>query len=295
MACRASRARLSFRDRSFHAFVVVVVVAVFWLLWRLAHAPFGRVLQAVRDNEQRASSLGYNVYFIRLYGLTLTAAVVGLAGALLTFMLQGVYADNLNWQHSGDSLLMTVLGGVHHFLGPLWGAIAFIVLQDRLSSISLWNIGENWWLIFAPILMVFALFSPEGVQGLVQRLIRRERWTLTRNTIPATPASIAPYRTAGAKDGPGRADSRDAQTLEELRPPDHRARNRPASQALRASFDHRPERGRQDDVLQHAVGRAARRRRQVIFAGADISTAVARARPARHRSLVPDPARSSPT
>ena len=45
-------------------------------------------------------------------------------------------------------------------------------MQDRLSSISLWNIGENWWLIFAPILMVFALFSPEGVQGLVQRLIR---------------------------------------------------------------------------------------------------------------------------
>ncbi len=82
------------------------------------------------------SSLGYNVYLVRLYALTLTAAVVGLAGALLTFMLQGVYADNLSWQHAGDSLLMTVLGGVHHFLGPLWGAIAFIVLQDRLSSIS---------------------------------------------------------------------------------------------------------------------------------------------------------------
>ena len=61
---------------------------------------------------------------MRLYALTLTAAVVGLAGALLTFMLQGVYADNLSWQHAGDSLLMTVLGGVHHFLGPLWGAIA---------------------------------------------------------------------------------------------------------------------------------------------------------------------------
>ena len=186
-------------DNAYHVFVVVVVVVTFFGLWRLAHAPFGRALQAVRDNEQRASSLGFNVYRLRLYALTLTAGVVGLAGALLTFMLQGVYADNLNWQHAGDSLLMTVLGGVHHFLGPLWGAVLFIVMQDRLSAISAWNIGENWWLIFAPVLMIFALFSPEGVQGLVQRLLRRERWTLTRNTIPPRPALIAPYESRAGK------------------------------------------------------------------------------------------------
>jgi branched-chain amino acid transport system ATP-binding protein len=183
-------------DGAYHAFVVVAVVVVFSALWRLAHSPFGRAIQAVRDNEQRASSLGYDVYRLRLYALTLTATIVGFSGALLTFMLQGVYADNLSWQHAGDSLLMTVLGGVHHFLGPLWGAILFIVLQDRLSAINLWSIGENWWLIFAPILMVFALFSPEGVQGLVQRLMRRTRWTLTRNTIPPKPGAIAPYESA---------------------------------------------------------------------------------------------------
>ena len=55
---------------------------------------------------------------------------------------------------------MSVLGGVHHFLGPLWGAIVFIPLEDRLSAVT-----ENWWLIFAPIIMIFALFSPEGIQG----------------------------------------------------------------------------------------------------------------------------------
>jgi len=189
-------------DRAFHAFVVVAVVVVFWGMWRFAHSPFGRALQAVRDNEQRASSLGYDVYRLRLYALTLTAGVVGFAGALLTFMLQGVYADNLSWQHAGDSLLMTVLGGVHHFLGPLWGAVAFIVLEDRLSSIRFLNIGENWWLIFAPILMVFALFSPEGMQGLVQRLLKRERWTLTRNTIPARPATIKPYESRAERLDP---------------------------------------------------------------------------------------------
>src|SRR5450631_1152731 len=169
-------------DWSLHIFVVVTVTAAMWLLWRIAHSPFGRVLQAIRDNELRASSLGYNVYVIRLGGFVLTAAFVGYAGGLLTLMLEGVYANNLNWQHAGDSLLMVVLGGVHHFLGPLWGAISFILLEDRLSAIT-----ESWWLIFAPILIVFALGSPEGIQGLVFRLMGRDDWTLTRKPIPPRP------------------------------------------------------------------------------------------------------------
>ena len=185
--------RIFVSDGAYHLFVCVVVLASMWLLWRLAHAPFGRVLQAIRDNEQRARSIGYNVYAVRLGAMAVTAAALGCGGALLTFLLQGVYADNLSWQHAGDSLLMNVLGGVHHFLGPLWGAIAFILMQDRLSAVT-----ENWWLIFAPILIAFALLSPEGIQGLAQRLLRRERWTLTRNNTPARPAVIAPYASHAA-------------------------------------------------------------------------------------------------
>ncbi|MDQ8729833.1 branched-chain amino acid ABC transporter ATP-binding protein/permease [Bradyrhizobium sp. LHD-71] len=193
-------ARRSFSsDLTFHAFVVVTVVAGLWLLWRIAHSPFGRVLQAVRDNEHRARSLGYNVYLMRLGALTLTGVFVGYSGALLTLMLQGVYANNLSWQHAGDSLLMTVLGGVHHALGPLWGAIAFILLGDRLSAIT-----ENWWLIFAPILILFALLSPEGIQGLVQRLFGRSHWTLVRNTIPVRPPVITPFESAAINVDPNR-------------------------------------------------------------------------------------------
>ncbi|GGF04251.1 ABC transporter ATP-binding protein [Aliidongia dinghuensis] len=192
-------ARSSFpSDLGFHAFVVATVTLGMALLWRIAHSPFGRTLQAVRDNEHRALSLGYDVYRIRLGGFVLTGGFVGYCGALLTLMLQGVYATNLNWQHAGDSLLMTVLGGVHHFLGPLWGAIAFILLEDRLSAFT-----ENWWLVFAPILMLFALLSPEGMQGLAQRLVGgarwgRQRWTLVRNTIPARPAEIVPFESAAS-------------------------------------------------------------------------------------------------
>ncbi|WP_332694462.1 branched-chain amino acid ABC transporter ATP-binding protein/permease [Bosea sp. (in: a-proteobacteria)] len=186
-------------EMQFHIFALVTVTAGMWFLWRLAHAPFGRVLQAVRDNEQRASSLGYNTYLVKLGGFIIMAGIVGFAGGLLTLMLQGVYANNLGWQRAGDSLLMTVLGGVHHFLGPLWGAIAFIILENRLSAIT-----ENWWLIFAPIIIAFALLSPEGMQGLVQRALKRERWTLTRNTIPPRPAVIKPYESAGQAMDPGK-------------------------------------------------------------------------------------------
>jgi branched-chain amino acid transport system ATP-binding protein len=174
---------------AFHAFALASVVAGMWFLWRVAHAPFGRTLQALRDNEQRVQSLGYDTFLLKLTAFVTMAGVLGVAGGLLAFMLRGAYADNLSWQHAGDALLMTVLGGVHQFLGPLWGAIAFVLLQDRLSQIS-----ENWWLFFAPIILAFALASPEGIQGLVQRLLGQRHWTLTRRGIPPRPTVIEPWR-----------------------------------------------------------------------------------------------------
>jgi branched-chain amino acid transport system ATP-binding protein len=183
---------------SFHAFAVVTVCLGIGLLWRIAHAPFGRSLQALRDNEQRAQSLGYNTFRLKFVAFVLMGGVVGYAGGLLALMLRGAYADNLSWQHAGDSLLMAVLGGVHHFLGPLWGAIAFILLEDRLSAIT-----ESWWLVFAPIVILFALASPEGMQGLAFRLLRRDDWTLTRKRIPPRPVAIAPYGSASAQLDPG--------------------------------------------------------------------------------------------
>jgi branched-chain amino acid transport system ATP-binding protein len=183
-------------DWSFHIFTVLTVTAAMWLLWRIAHAPFGRALQALRDNEQRVQSLGYSTFRLKFEAFVILGGMVGYAGGLLALMLRGAYADNLGWQHAGDALLMTVLGGVHQFLGPLWGAIAFTVLQDRLSAIT-----ESWWLMFAPIIILFALLSPEGIQGAVQRLLRRDqRWTLVRPDIPARPEHIAPFRDAEQRD-----------------------------------------------------------------------------------------------
>jgi branched-chain amino acid transport system ATP-binding protein len=176
-----SRSGLS-NPMAFHFFVGAVVVVAVWLVWRIAHAPFGRVLQAIRDNEQRVRCLGYNTFGYKLASFSLSSLFIALAGALLTFLIEGAYADNLNWQHAGDPVMMTILGGIHHFLGPLWGSAIFIVLSDYLSSLT-----EHWWLIFGAILIGFLLLSPEGVSGIAGRLFGNRRWHLTRTVVPPRP------------------------------------------------------------------------------------------------------------
>jgi ABC-type branched-subunit amino acid transport system permease subunit len=124
---------------AFHFFCSAVVVAAIYLVWRIVHSPFGRVLQAIRENEQRARCLGYNTHRYKLMAFVLSSTFMGLAGSLLTFLILGVYADAMNWQHAGDPVLMTVLGGMHHFLGPLWGA--FTLSCCATSSALIRNTG----------------------------------------------------------------------------------------------------------------------------------------------------------
>jgi ABC-type branched-subunit amino acid transport system ATPase component/ABC-type branched-subunit amino acid transport system permease subunit len=177
--------RLEFESPlGFYAFCAVVVFGAVYLLWRIAHSPFGRVLQAIRDNDERARCLGYNTDRYKLLAFVLSSAFMGLAGSLLTFQIQGVYADNLNWQHAGDPVMMTILGGMHHFLGPFWGAGIYILLSDQLSSYT-----EHWWLAFGALLIALVLLSPEGLSGIWARLRRRPPWHLTRAAIPPRPVT----------------------------------------------------------------------------------------------------------
>src|SRR5258707_7798659 len=107
---------------SFHIFTVVTVSIGLRLLWRIAHSPFGRTLQALRDNEQRAQTLGYATFRLKFASFGLMGGFIGYACGLLSLMLKGAYADNLSWQHAGDSLLMGGPGGGAHFPRPPWGA-----------------------------------------------------------------------------------------------------------------------------------------------------------------------------
>jgi branched-chain amino acid transport system ATP-binding protein len=190
----------------FHAFAVVIVIAAFWLMWRIAHSPLGRLFQAVRDNEERTASLGYSVYLIKLSAFVLFAAITGLAGSLMTFYIRGMYANSLSFEHAADPLMISVLGGIFHPMGALWGAALFVILEDQLSAVV-----QYWWLVFAPTLIFVALAAPEGIHGLFGRAFGHQRWTLVRRGIPVRPDRISPFHASGG-EGEG-----DRQSLMEVR------------------------------------------------------------------------------
>ena len=269
---------------AFYAFTAVIVMVSAAVMLRIVHSPFGRVLQVIRDSERRAQCMGYDPCRYKLGVFVVSSTFIGLAGGLLAFLIRGAYADNLNWVHAGDPVLMTVLGGMHHFLGPMWGALIYINLQDRLSAVT-----EHWWLFFGALLMAVVLLSPEGLSGIYTRLRGSRLWGLTRDADTALPAS-PPGSPCRARDRLGRgAHPHRPRPEQALRARRGGGRRQRLHHAREDPQPHRPQRRRQDDVLQHADGAAsARFGHRAVQGPGHHEDAGARAVHARHVALVPD-------
>lgn len=121
-------------DRVMYFVVLSVFVAVFAFIWRVIHSPFGQVLKAIRENEPRAISLGYDVARYKLLAFVLSSAVAGLAGSLKTTVLGFATLSDVHWSLSGEVVLMTLLGGMGTFTGPVLGAFTVIGLQNFLAD-----------------------------------------------------------------------------------------------------------------------------------------------------------------
>jgi len=154
----------------FYAAAGVAGLAIF-VLWRIVHSPFGRVLQAIRENEPRASCVGYDVKRYKLTAFVISCAGSGLAGALFTFLLNFAYPESLHVTLSGEIAAMTLVGGMRSFVGPAIGAAVFVFMRDALSS---WT--ENWLVYFGVIFVAFVLFSPNGIVGVFQWIQRSAPW-----------------------------------------------------------------------------------------------------------------------
>jgi branched-chain amino acid transport system permease protein len=115
-------------------FVLAVFVAVFLFIIRVVHSPYGQVLKAIRENEPRAISLGYDVDRYKLLAFVLSTALAGLAGSLKTLVLGFATLSDVHWSLSGEVVLMTLLGGMATFAGPVIGAFTVIGLQDFLAD-----------------------------------------------------------------------------------------------------------------------------------------------------------------
>ena len=121
-------------DVALYFVVLAIFVAVFLAIIRIVHSPYGQVLKAIRENEPRAISLGYDVDKYKLLAFVLSTAIAGLAGSLKTLVLGFATLSDAHWSLSGEVVLMTLLGGMGTFAGPVIGAFTIIGLQDYLAD-----------------------------------------------------------------------------------------------------------------------------------------------------------------
>jgi branched-chain amino acid transport system permease protein len=157
---------------AFYYFALALVALAVAALKRILDSPFGAVLQAIRENSDRAVACGYNVTRVKHLSFVFSALFAGLAGALDALRLNVVAIESLYWSTSGQVVIMTLLGGAGTFFGPFVGAATWLVLEDRLAVFT-----ESWPLVVGAIFMAFVLFLPKGIWGtLLARLDVAARW-----------------------------------------------------------------------------------------------------------------------
>jgi ABC-type branched-subunit amino acid transport system ATPase component/ABC-type branched-subunit amino acid transport system permease subunit len=162
--------RLSKRPITRYYVVATVIFLAMLAVRHMLDSPLGRAMRAVKANETRAAACGYDTRRIRLAAFAISGFFSGLAGALLTVVLEFVPIENIHWQMSGTVLIMTLFGGTATLLGPFVGAGVFIWMRDFLSKHL-----EYWEVFVGGAFVLIVLFLPDGIVGSLTRLRARRR------------------------------------------------------------------------------------------------------------------------
>jgi len=144
----------------FHFLTVVLMAIGIWAARRLVDSPFGLILTTIRDNPERAQSIGIDVRRYQHVVFIIAGFLAGLAGALFGIFNRGVYPDFMYWTKGAEVLIMTLLGGMGTFYGPVVGAFLILWLNQEITAIT-----EYWSMVLGVVLGVLILVSPSGVLG----------------------------------------------------------------------------------------------------------------------------------
>ncbi|MGB6104336.1 MAG: branched-chain amino acid ABC transporter permease [Pusillimonas sp.] len=147
-----------------YAFVVCIFAVCMWALYRIIRSPFGHMLQAIKDNEQRMISLGCDVIRCKVTAFVLSGFFAGIAGSTKTLAFHFAALGDVHWHKSGEVVLMTLLGGIGSFAGPAVGAVIVVLLSDTLAFLNEW---VNF--ILGAIFLACVLLFREGVVGTISR------------------------------------------------------------------------------------------------------------------------------
>lgn len=157
-------------DHSLSMYFVVLAIFLFgfFFIHRVVHSPFGHVLQAIRENESRAVSLGYKADHYKLIAFVLSAALAGLAGSTKAVVVQLASLTDVRWTTSGEVILMVLLGGLGTMFGPVVGAFVVIALESYLAQLGGWVI-----VVQGAMFVVCVLAFRRGIVGELSRLLHR--------------------------------------------------------------------------------------------------------------------------
>lgn len=155
-------------ELAMYAFVFAIFIGGFLLIYRIVHSPFGQVLKAIRENESRAISLGYDVDRYKLLAFVLSATLVGVAGGTKALVFQLASLTDVHWSMSGEVVLMTLLGGLGTMFGPVAGAAIIITMQNYLAPFGAWVL-----IVQGAIFVVCVLVFRRGVIGEIAHFIKK--------------------------------------------------------------------------------------------------------------------------
>ena len=162
--------KMDFLAHRYYYYVLAVFALCVFLMWVIVHSPFGKALQAIRDNETRAEFIGIRIRRYRLIAFVISGIFTGVAGALWAPLNGLASPDVLVWTFSGEIVFMTVLGGFRTFVGPIIGAIAFTYLKTYAVGFTVY-----WQLLLGTVLVVLVLALPTGIMGAIERLASKMR------------------------------------------------------------------------------------------------------------------------
>jgi branched-chain amino acid transport system permease protein len=158
-------------DISMYYLVFAIFMIGFLLIYRTVHSPFGQVLKAIRENEARALSLGYDVDKHKLLAFVLSTALSGMAGATKTIVLGFETLTDVNWPQSGEVVLMTLIGGIGTIFGPVVGGFFVVTLENELAD----KVGSWVQVIMGAIFVICVLAFRRGIVGELTALFSRKK------------------------------------------------------------------------------------------------------------------------
>ncbi|AHG65980.1 branched-chain amino acid ABC transporter permease [Advenella mimigardefordensis] len=173
-------------DLNLYYLVIVIFIIGYFICWRTVKSPFGQVLHAIKENEPRAVSLGYDIDKFKLLAFVLSAGLAGLAGATKTLVFVSATLSDAMWQMSGTVVLMTLIGGVGTFTGPVIGALIVVFIENKIGDIGRvlasstgiqWfqTLGESVTIVMGLIFILCVMAFRKGIVGELLALLPANR------------------------------------------------------------------------------------------------------------------------